>query len=260
MLLGHGVAAALQHCQAAALTPLATCHRRPHFNPAPNMAAPSLFAAARRCAPATLAPSPLAAAWAPLLQRLNALAGGAAGLSSSSCAAAAAGSSSGSGGSAGPDTFTAALQQKAEEELRQMAVKQGQPHVAEENEAAADEAGQQPQQQVGMEGGGGQGRKGGAALRGSSLRGRHLQLPPGGDSCSCPSPTGPVSGTSPPPTLRTCLPDQLPPCLPPSAAGRAAASARQTRVWRLQGAGADAILALWGQRLGGERALHRLLG
>lgn len=100
------------------------------------MAAPSLRAVAVRSGPlATLAPSCLAAAWAPLLSRTDLAARGAAGFSSSSAAAAAAGG----GGSSGPDAFTAALQQKTEEELRQLALKQAQPDVGDDAEAAADE-------------------------------------------------------------------------------------------------------------------------
>lgn len=100
------------------------------------MAAPSLRAVAVRSGPlATLAPSCLAAAWAPLLQCADMPGRGAAAFSSSSSAAAAAGG----GGSSGPDAFTAALQQKTEEELRQLALKQAQPDVADEAEAAAGE-------------------------------------------------------------------------------------------------------------------------
>ena len=112
------------------------------------MAAPSLRAVAVRSGPlATLAPSCLAAAWAPLLNRTDLAARGAAGFSSSSAAAAA----TGGGGSSGPDAFTAALQQKTEEELRQLALKQAQPDAADDAEAAADE-GQQSKVSAGRQG------------------------------------------------------------------------------------------------------------
>lgn len=93
----------------------------------------------------TQSASPLAAACAPLLQRLSSLSGGAAAFSSSSssCAPAAGGAASGGGGE--PDAFTASLQHKTEEELRQLALKQGQPHTADAAEDSAAEGEQQEQ-------------------------------------------------------------------------------------------------------------------
>jgi len=91
------------------------------------MAASSLRAAALRGAP--LATLPLAAAWAPVSQLVDPLTRGAACFSTTGAHASAA-AGGGGGGTSGPDTFTAALQQKTEEELRELALKQAQPHAA----------------------------------------------------------------------------------------------------------------------------------
>ena len=84
----------------------------------------------------TRGPAALAAVVGPLVCRARAL-------SSSAAASITAGGSGGGGGAAAPpgtpDAFTAALQQKTEEELRHLALQQGQPHVAEASSAPGEQ-------------------------------------------------------------------------------------------------------------------------
>ena len=80
----------------------------------------------------TRGPAALAALVGPLVCSARAL-------SSSAAASSAAGGGGAAAAPGTPDAFTAALQQKTEEELRQLALQQGQPHVAEASSTAGDQ-------------------------------------------------------------------------------------------------------------------------